>query len=109
MKLKHRYVGFLVISTLLGATGQLLFKAAFDKSGSLVAFLLAGLLAYIFSTIFYFYVLSRTHLSWAYGIGGMSYIFAVIMARLILLENIPLLRWIGVLVITAGVVLVEFS
>lgn len=67
-----------------------------------------ALAAYIISALVYFYVISRAHLSWAYGMGGLSYIFAVIMAA-IFVENVPLLRWIGVVVITGGVFLVAIS
>ena len=57
--------------------------------------------------MFYFYVLSRAHLTWVYGIGGLAYIFAVILANFI--ETVPLLRWVGVIVITIGVALIGFS
>ena len=109
MASKMKYVAMLAVSTFLGALGQLMFKSAFDITSLFAGLLIAGLVSYIFSTVFYFYVLSRTHLSWAYGIGGLSYIFTVILARFVLLENVPALRWAGVLVITAGVILIGFS
>ncbi len=108
MATKLRNVGFLVVSTFLGAVGQLLFKYSFGKP--LFAELLAsGLVVYGISTIIYFYVLSRVHLSWAYGMGGLSYIFATIFAYLFLSENIPLLRWFGVIIIAIGAALIGFS
>ncbi len=98
----------LVVSTALGGVGQFLFKYAFlDHYLSLT--LAAGLGVYAISTAVYFYVLSRVHLSWAYGLNGISYMLAVVFAATILQENVPLLRWAGVLIIAIGVVLVSLS
>ena len=96
-------------ATLLGAVGQLLFKYSFSQGGLFIAWLAAGLGAYGLATLIYFYVLSRVHLSWAYGIGWLSYIFATIFAYFILAESVPLVRWIGVIVITAGVLFIGLS
>lgn len=106
---KSKYILFLLCSTFLGALGQFFFKGAFDNAGLFAELLIIGLVSYVFSTVFYFYVLSRTHLSWAYSIGGLSYIFTVILARFALGESVPLLRWVGVLIITVGVVLIGLS
>ncbi|MEM3827402.1 MAG: EamA family transporter [Candidatus Micrarchaeaceae archaeon] len=105
MEAKLRNVLLILLSTLLGAAGQLFFKYSFQSS-EFILILFLGLVAYFTSTLIYFYVLSRTHLSWAYSLGGLAYIFAVIFADLVLNENIPLLRWIGVGVIFVGVVLI---
>ncbi len=99
---------FLVSSTTLGAVGQFLFKYAF-QDGWLAVTLVLGLAAYAISTAVYFYVLSRSQLSWTYAIGGISYIIAVILAATVLGEHVPILRWAGVLVIAGGVVLVGLS
>ena len=106
---RFRSICLLVASTLLGAVGELLFKYSFLNAGSFLAILSIGMLAYAASTAIYFYVLSRVHLSWAYGIGGMSYVFVVALAHFVLLESIPQLRLAGVFVITAGVVLISVS
>ncbi len=94
-------------STSLGAIGQFLFKLSVIGSGTTYWLLGLGVLSYVISTLIYFYVLSRVHLSWAYGIGGLSYIFAVMLANFI--ETVPFVRWIGVVVITAGVFLIGTS
>jgi uncharacterized membrane protein len=109
MATKIRNVGFLVVSTLLGAVGQLLFKYSFINKPFFAELLLSGLIVYGVSTVIYFYVLSRVHLSWAYGMGGLSYIFATIFAYFFLAENIPPLRWFGVIVIVIGAALIGFS
>ncbi len=105
-------LALLFVSTFLGALGQLLFKYGLNNSSSMVLLasgILFGLAAYVISTLIYLFVLSRVHLSWAYGIGGLSYIFATIFAAFILFENVPILRWIGVAVIFLGVVLIGLS
>ncbi|MGC8478772.1 MAG: EamA family transporter [Candidatus Micrarchaeia archaeon] len=101
-------IGFIIISTLLGAVGQLLFKYSFGST-EFAAVMSAGIIVYFISTLFYFYVLSRTHLSWAYSFGGLAYIFAVLFAAVLLNENVPLLRWIGVFTIFLGVVLIGLT
>lgn len=105
---KKRNLALLGGSTLLGAAGQLLFKYSFTSS-FLIGWLALGILAYGVATLAYFYVLSRVHLSWAYGIGGLSYIFATLLAYFVLAESVPPLRWVGVIVITIGVVLIGTS
>jgi len=111
IKNKTRYALALICSTLLGAIGQVVFKYGLGLSGvGLVAEWLAlGVVVYGFSTIIYFYILSRVHLSWAYGIGGLSYIFATLMAYFVLAESVPALRWTGIVVITIGVILIGIS
>ncbi|MEM0149906.1 MAG: hypothetical protein QXW10_03365 [Candidatus Micrarchaeaceae archaeon] len=106
---KIKNLSVLLISTFLGAAGQFMFKFSFLGIGleHLVVYLIFGLLLYGLSTVFYFYVLSRAHLTWVYGIGGLAYIFAVIMANFI--EVVPPLRWVGVIVITIGVALIGLS
>ena len=108
---KALFVSILIVSTFLGALGQLLFKVGVNSQTTmlLLAFVIAGLVVYIISTVLYLYTLSRTHLSWAYSFGGLSYIFTSILAYFILGEEIPPLRWIGVLVIVVGVALIGMS
>ena len=107
---KIAYVSMLLLSTLLGAAGQVFFKMGVMAGFyGLVEFVILGALAYFVSTIVYFYVLSRTHLSWTYGFTGLSYIFASVIAFVFLGELIPPLRWFGILVITLGTVLIGLS
>lgn len=107
---KSLYALLLVVSTVLGALGQIAFKYGLNVGGiDLALWVGAGIVAYFVSTGIYFVVLSRAHLSWSYGIGGLSYIFTVIFSYFVLMENVPLLRWIGVVAITIGVVLIGLS
>lgn len=99
----------ILVSTSLGALGQLLFKSSLLGSGIESILLIAGLAAYGISTIIYLTVLSRTHLSWAYGLNGLSYVFAVILAVVVLHDTVTTLRWMGVAAIAIGAVLVGWS
>ncbi len=102
----------LVLSALLAATGQLLFKLGVLNLGSLptaLAYLLPGFIAYGVSICIYFVVLSRAHLSWAYGLNGISYVVAVFLALSVLHENIPAMRWVGVAIIAIGAALIGLS
>jgi uncharacterized membrane protein len=109
MKGKTTIICLLIASTLLGAVGQFFFKYSFSSSGSFAAFMLIGLLSYALSTAIYLSVLSRVHLSWAYSMGGISYVFAVLLAYIVLMEQVPPLRWAGVVAIALGVVLIGLS
>jgi uncharacterized membrane protein len=96
-----------ICSTSLGAIGQLLFKYALNIHSPY--FLLFGLAAYGVSTLVYFYVLSRTHLSWAYSMGGISYVLAAIFSLALLGEQITPLHWAGIVTIAIGIALVGSS
>ncbi len=110
MNSKKLFIVMLVFSTILGALGQLLFKIGLDSLGiNLIFFLILGILSYGFSTIIYLYVLGRAHLSWTYGLGGLSYIFASLFALFFINEPITLLRWIGILVIALGTAFIGIS
>lgn len=106
---KKRMVGVLLFSTMLGSAGQLMFKLGILSSASSVLFLMFGLLAYGTSTLIYLYILGRTHLSWTYGITGLSYIFASVLALAILGEQISSTRWLGIGIIALGTALVGIS
>jgi uncharacterized membrane protein len=110
---KTGYALMLLASTALGAAGQVLFKVAVGGGGTALAvaagWLLLGLAAYGFSTLIYFYVLGRSHLSWAYGFSGLSFIFASLIAWGFLGESVPLLRWAGIGTIALGTLLIGLS
>jgi EamA-like transporter family. len=100
----------LVFSTLLGGLGQVLFKMGLDaEEPYLIALIAAGLAVYAVSTVAYFYALSRKSLSWAYGFGGLSYIFASILALLLLGEAITPVRWVGIGIIAIGTAIIGVS
>ncbi|MEM0074456.1 MAG: hypothetical protein QW091_00765 [Candidatus Micrarchaeaceae archaeon] len=108
---KTTYALILLVSTSLGALGQVFFKIGVMSQTALLIseYLIIGIIFYIASTVIYFYVLSRTHLSWAYGFTGLSYIFASLIAFVFLAESVPLLRWIGIFMIAIGTALIGVS
>lgn len=103
---KRTLLMILLLSTFLGSLGQLAFKVGLMTSAW---YIFAGLMAYAISTVIFLYVLSRTHLSWTYGIGGLSYVFASILAFFVLGEQITPVRWVGIIVIAVGTALVGLS
>ena len=106
MSKKKENLLLLVVSTLLGAVAQLVFKISLNSGEMLLLVLGVGI--YLVSSLIYLYVISRVHLSWAYGVGGLSYIFAVLLAALFI-EEVPVIRWVGVGIIAIGVFLISAS
>jgi len=107
---KVSYAALLLFSTGLGALGQVFFKIGVVGTGiALVGYVALGLLFYGISTLSYFYVLSRSHLSWTYGFGGLAYIFASLIAFAFLGEQVSILRWSGIAVIAIGTALIGIS
>lgn len=107
---KRLFVLILVISTSLGAVGQLIFKLGLDSSGVPLAELVGlGVVLYALSTMLYFYVLGRSHLSWAYSFVGLSYSIASILAFLVLGEPVTPLRVAGIAVIQLGIIVIGLS
>jgi uncharacterized membrane protein len=98
----------IVLAAGFAASGQLLFKLGVLDGISLV-YLIPGLVAYTVSTAIYLVVLSRSHLSWTYGLNGISYIVTVFLALYFLHETIPAMRWVGVAVIAIGAALIGLS
>jgi uncharacterized membrane protein len=105
---KYALILMLILSTSLGAVGQLLFKYAVLGRSISIPYLATGVALYALATAIYLFVLSRSHLSWAYSLGGLSYIFAVLFAAVFLHEAVGA-RWIGVGLIAIGAALVGVS
>jgi multidrug transporter EmrE-like cation transporter len=69
----------------------------------------AGLALFGISAVFWLVVLSKVPLSFAYPFVGVSYIVIVLVARLVLHEHVPTLRWVGVAVVATGIAIVGLS
>ena len=65
-----------------------------------------GLAAYGLGAVLWLVVLSRLDLSFAYPLLALSYILIPLLSYLVLGENVPALRWVGIAVIFMGVVIV---
>lgn len=70
---------------------------------------LAGLLAYVLSTVTWLAVLSRIDLSVAYPLASLNYVFVTALSGWVLRETVPLLRWIGTAIILVGILVVAYG
>lgn len=117
-------VALILVSVTFATAGQFTLKAAMNHvtkgttSSSAADTLLraareprlwAGLALFGISAVFWLVVLSKVPLSFAYPFVGLSYIVIVLVARLVLHEHVPTLRWIGVAVVAAGIAIVGLS
>jgi multidrug transporter EmrE-like cation transporter len=119
-------LGLLVVSVCFAVAGQLTLKSAMNRIGRIGADQLAtpgstlftaarepllwlGLALFGVSAMFWLVVLSRVPLSVAYPFVGLSYVAIVAFARIVLGEQVPLLRWAGVVVVAIGIVIVGLS
>jgi drug/metabolite transporter (DMT)-like permease len=116
-------VGMILVSVTLAALAQLTLKAGInqvtDGSGTvtvsatsikaIVTNLLVwgGLALFGVSAIVWIFVLSRTSLSFAYPFVALTYLIIVVVDRFVLHESVPPVRWAGVGLIMAGIVLVS--
>lgn len=105
------YVMLLVVSTGVGAFGQLFLKIGVSSDVRIyfLSWIAIGVIAYALSWVLYLFVLSTTNLSWAYGFAGLGYVFASVLAFAFLGEQVPPLRWFGIAVISLGTLLVGIS
>ena len=112
----------LLITVGLNVAGQFLMKQGMSQvgviggplpvmAGSLAKaflnpFVIGGVGAYGFSSIFWLVLLSRVELSYAYPALSMGYVLITLVSALLLGEQVSAMRWAGVFVIVAGVILV---
>jgi multidrug transporter EmrE-like cation transporter len=87
----------------LGSLGQTVLRAAKEPK------LWLGLFLFGISALFWLVVLSRVRLSVAYPLVGISYIIIVALARYVLHEPVPALRWVGVVIIAIGIIVIGLS
>ena len=116
---------FLILASVtLGVCGQLCLKAGMDLVGGLSAngigdvfqtafrvlttpLVFLGLTFYVLASVFWLIVLSKIDLSLAYPMLALNFILITLTAQLILGEQVPTLRWLGVGIIFAGVAVVS--
>lgn len=108
----------IIIAVVIGIVGQILIKKGLnsienlDFSGQLIRSYIkvfssplniAGVLIYFSSALFWLYGLSKVNLSYAYPFLALSYVLILLTSWIFLGEDIPTLRWIGVMVICFGI------
>ena len=119
-------LALLVISISISIAGHVTLKSAMDHLGAIGSAQLSspggtiaraaaeprlwgGLLLFGASALFWMVVLSRVPLSVAYPFVGISYVAIVAIARLVLGERVPPVRWAGVAVVALGIAIVGLS
>lgn len=108
----------LILTTVfLGVFGQILFKKTMSGVGSLSVvdaffvyiksgYFYLGTVFYGLSLLLWMKVLSDTDLTYARPFAATGYILTAVFAMLLLGETVPPMRWVGIFLIAAGVVLV---
>ncbi len=113
----------LATSILLAVAGQLLMKRGMMMIGTFSItqlhfklipmfsnpFVFFGFACFGLSSIFWLVVLSRFEISLVYPIVSVAYILVAIASVIFFKENVTLIRWLGILVIVAGVFLISRS
>ena len=72
-------------------------------------YVLGGVGAYGFSSIFWLILLSRVELSYAYPALSIGYVLITLVSAFILGEDVSSLRWLAVAIICVGVILLSRS
>ena len=107
----------LLINIILLVSGQTLWKTGLkgttltlglDSILALVInpYIISGMTVYVIATVLWLYILSKLDLSVAYPLQSLCYVLAVFVSIFIFKEQIPLTRWIGLLLITSGAFLI---
>lgn len=103
-----------ILNALLLTIGQMLFKLGIGKLGkfnlslsgviSIIhnLYIMSGIVLYGCTTFLWLYILSKSEFNKVYPIQSLAFVFAMIMSIVILKENVPINRWIGVFVICIG-------
>lgn len=115
----------LLITVGLNVAGQFLMKQGMSQVGAiggsvavmagsltkafLNPYVIGGVGAYGFSSIFWLILLSRVQLSYAYPALSIGYVLVTLVSAFILGEDVSSLRWLAVAIICAGVILLSRS
>jgi multidrug transporter EmrE-like cation transporter len=115
----------LLLATVLGVVGQLLLKQGMLQLGAVELdaasipatiwrmatspYVFGGLLVYGSGTFFWLVFISRVPLSYSYPFVSLGIILGLLAAWGIFHESIPPIRWVGMLVVCLGVILVARS
>ncbi len=118
-------IGYIMISVLGGAVGQILLKKGMGGMGPLTLslgklgellwrmgtnpYVIAGLAIYVTGTVFWLVALSRVDLSYAYPFASLSYVVMLVAAWLLFKEDLSLMRLAGTAVVIFGVLLISRS
>ena len=115
----------IIVSVALSAAGQLLLRAGAKSVAPLSAAswwdvlawatllanhqVLAGLIAWGFSTLLWLIVLSQAELSYAYCLGSINYVLVPLAASWLFNEHLNVTRCIGMMFICVGVLITLYA
>jgi drug/metabolite transporter (DMT)-like permease len=118
-------IAYILVSVVLGATGQILLKKGMGGMGPLTLsvsqlgnilwrivtnpYVVIGLGIYVCGTLFWLMALSRVDLSYAYPFASLSYIVMLTASWLLFNENITPMRVLGSVVVGIGVLIISRS
>lgn len=104
---------FLAINIVFLAAGQMLWKLGMTKTDGfnlvsivLNPYIIIGVALYGLATLLWLYVLSKEELSLVYPLQSITYVLGTLLAIFVFRENVSLLRWLGVVTIIVGAILV---
>ncbi len=121
MAILRNPIALLVISVLLGVTGQFFFKTGLNKMGGNVElswqivkifftpYIFTGLCCYVLSTFTWLSALSKVELSIAYPMLSLGYILIFIIGVAFFKETFTLTKLFGNLLIVAGIILINLK
>lgn len=102
MKIGVGHLGLVQIDSL-----QQMFSFLFKLFTDLTT--LSGMFLYFLSAVIWSYLLTKLDISLVQPILALTYVVTPILAIIFLRENVPLLRWVGILIIIVGVFVVARS
>jgi len=122
--IQHKNMGaylFLFFTVLLNSCSQILIKIGSGKvknehlkvglKSFLVFFnplIFIALVMLFFATVFYLLAIQKLDLAYAYPLLSSSYIFILLLSKLLLHEKIGLKRWAGVFIIIIGIFIIMY-
>ncbi len=102
-------ITLVLFSVVLNTTGQSLLKLGAGQN-PLNAYLFAGLLAYVISTVFYITVLGKLNLSIVYPvIIGLTIVSTTFAGAFFLKEHVSNLHWLGIGLMLSGISAIAFG
>jgi len=96
-------IGLVLISTVTGAFGSLLFKKGSKRIRVTNKDLIFGFMLYVMAAVTYIVALKRERLSVLYPLVSLAYMWICILSVYFLHEKMNSLKWLGIVAIVIGV------
>lgn len=96
----------MILSSLCGSTGQLFWKLGADRS---FLFIILGFISYVAGVFIMITALKHGELSVLYPVMSFSYIMALFYGKLILGEEISLIKMLGIATLILGLVILNLK